>query len=140
MRDVKQGFIDAIEQSPYDDSVKLIYADWLEEQGEDLAEFIRTQVKLEKLIKQGRNCSKDYKCIEWAFLVTNLPVHVNAWMKHGPYKKHHYYNQEVRWRATSVCGLAYCCPENYLHFKLDDIPKEDVCKKCLKIYNKIWAE
>src|SRR5438552_18436242 len=40
------NFLAAIRESPDDDAVRLIFADWLEEQGDtDRAEFIRVQVE-----------------------------------------------------------------------------------------------
>src|SRR5947209_1506964 len=41
-RSPKEGaFLEAIEANPDDDTLRLIYADWLEEQGDPLGEFIR---------------------------------------------------------------------------------------------------
>lgn len=45
----EQAFIQAIIEAPDDDGLRLIYADWLEEQGRgDRAEFIRIQIELWK--------------------------------------------------------------------------------------------
>lgn len=42
-----RGFLEAIRESPDDDTVRLVYADWLEEQGDaSRAEFIRVQCEL----------------------------------------------------------------------------------------------
>src|SRR5947207_40144 len=40
------GFLQAIRDDPDDDDVRLVFADWLEEQGAPRGEFIRTQVEL----------------------------------------------------------------------------------------------
>src|SRR5262245_8220254 len=46
----RSDFLQAIITNPDDDAPRLIYADWLEEQGdEDRAEFIRVQCELEQL-------------------------------------------------------------------------------------------
>src|SRR5262245_55108850 len=45
----EQGFLQAIVADPEDEGVRLIYADWLEEQGNPRGEFIRLQCELEKL-------------------------------------------------------------------------------------------
>jgi uncharacterized protein (TIGR02996 family) len=50
MNKLSQAFLADIIANPQDNSVRLIYSDWLEESGEkDLAEFIRVQIELEKL-------------------------------------------------------------------------------------------
>ena len=43
------AFRDAILQSPEHDLPRLVYADWLDEQGDPLGEFIRIQCELEKI-------------------------------------------------------------------------------------------
>src|SRR5262245_24000733 len=46
----RQAFLDAIVATPDDDGPRLVFADWLEEQGEgDRAEFIRLQCRLPSL-------------------------------------------------------------------------------------------
>jgi uncharacterized protein (TIGR02996 family) len=49
----EQGLLDAIWEQPHDDSVRLVYADWLEESGGDAnlarAELIRVQIDLARL-------------------------------------------------------------------------------------------
>src|SRR5262245_3603199 len=48
------GFLRAIREEPDDDTPRLIYADWLEENGDpDRAEFIRTQIELEELPEEN---------------------------------------------------------------------------------------
>lgn len=43
------GFLQAILDSPDDDGIRLIYADWLEERGDPRGEFIRLQCHLARL-------------------------------------------------------------------------------------------
>src|SRR5262249_39652492 len=51
-----EGFIRAMRESPEDDAVRLVYADWLEEHGEAVrAEVIRVQVELEPPREQWGN-------------------------------------------------------------------------------------
>src|SRR5262245_56449896 len=49
----EQSFLEAISADPDDDAVRLIFADWLEEQGDRArnarGEFIRVQLELERL-------------------------------------------------------------------------------------------
>ncbi len=46
----RQSFLTAIATDPDEDSVRLVYADWLEENGEgERAEFLRCQIELAKL-------------------------------------------------------------------------------------------
>src|SRR2546423_15203209 len=48
----EQGLLQAILESPGDDLPRLVYADWLDENGDpDRAEFIRTQVELARMGK-----------------------------------------------------------------------------------------
>src|SRR5262249_2972862 len=44
-----EAFIRSILETPEDDGVRLIYADWLEEHDNPRGEFIRTQVELSRL-------------------------------------------------------------------------------------------
>ena len=46
------AFLEAIIDSPEDDGLRLIYADWLEEQGDPRGEFVRVQVELARLTEQ----------------------------------------------------------------------------------------
>jgi uncharacterized protein (TIGR02996 family) len=51
----ERAFFDRIRNEPADDGPRLIYADWLEENGQpDRAEFIRLQVALERLEEDDR--------------------------------------------------------------------------------------
>jgi uncharacterized protein (TIGR02996 family) len=50
MSSAEEGFLSAIRTSPDDEGVRLIYADWLDENGDpDRAEFIRVQCELPRL-------------------------------------------------------------------------------------------
>jgi uncharacterized protein (TIGR02996 family) len=44
-----QAFLEAIRANPKDESLKLVYADWLEERGDPRAEFLRLQHQLQTL-------------------------------------------------------------------------------------------
>src|SRR5262245_31093810 len=44
------AFLRALEQDPDDETTRLIFADWLEERGDPLAELIRIQAELGKLL------------------------------------------------------------------------------------------
>jgi uncharacterized protein (TIGR02996 family) len=49
-----EGLLQAIQDSPADDAVRLVYADWLEESGDAVhAEFIRVQCRLARLDRQA---------------------------------------------------------------------------------------
>jgi uncharacterized protein (TIGR02996 family) len=45
----EQSFLKAIEEHPEDETMRLVYADWLEEQGDIRGEFLRLEVLLAKL-------------------------------------------------------------------------------------------
>ncbi len=43
------GFLQAIQEGPEDDALRLIYADWLEERGDPRGEFLRLQMESERM-------------------------------------------------------------------------------------------
>src|SRR4051812_15312829 len=45
----RDDFLAAIRRVPDDDTPRLVFADWLDEHGDPLGEFIRVQVELEKV-------------------------------------------------------------------------------------------
>lgn len=57
---VRQAFIDDIIEHPEDDAVRLIFADWLEDHGqEERAEFIRVQCEIARMEESGEACDID---------------------------------------------------------------------------------
>ena len=48
----ENGFLEAIAANPEDDSIRLVYADWLEERGDPRAEYLRLEVQYRELIEQ----------------------------------------------------------------------------------------
>ena len=84
-----EAFLSAIRQAPEDDGLRLVYADWLEEHGDESdrarAEFIRAQVDLERLPMDapGRSELEDraddlLAAFEERWL-TPLPAHLVEW-------------------------------------------------------------
>lgn len=49
MSDVEADFIRAIQRDPEDDEARLIYADWLEQQGDVRAEYLRLEVQRRRI-------------------------------------------------------------------------------------------
>lgn len=45
----EQVFIQSISEKPYDDELKLVYADWLDDQGDERGQLIRLSVEMRKL-------------------------------------------------------------------------------------------
>src|SRR5205809_801969 len=45
----EKAFLDAIRERPDDEAVRLVYADWLEERGDPLGEYIRSQCRRKEL-------------------------------------------------------------------------------------------
>src|SRR5436190_7936139 len=67
-----EGFWQSILADPESDTPRLVYADWLEEQGEsERAEFIRVQVELAKLAEDDPRCA-ELKAREEALLPFQL--------------------------------------------------------------------
>jgi uncharacterized protein (TIGR02996 family) len=63
--DEQHAFWKAIREAPEEDGPRLVYADWLEEQGEaDRAEFIRVQCALDKLGPDRRKGRKERARLE----------------------------------------------------------------------------
>ena len=54
-------FLQAILADPDDDTPRLIYADWLEEQGDPRGEFIRVQCELAKEREHKTRSSTEYQ-------------------------------------------------------------------------------
>jgi uncharacterized protein (TIGR02996 family) len=48
------SFIAAIRAQPHDDTLRLAYADWLEERGDRRSEWLRIHVQLKQLVTDGR--------------------------------------------------------------------------------------
>lgn len=48
---VDQNFLASIQAAPDDDTLKLVYADWLDEQGDPRGQIIRLSVELPKWAK-----------------------------------------------------------------------------------------
>jgi uncharacterized protein (TIGR02996 family) len=72
------GFLQAIREAPEDDTPRLVYADWLEENGEaDRAEFIRTQCALASLPKDDPR-----RPVLVARERELLEIHKRAWLGH----------------------------------------------------------
>jgi carbon storage regulator len=49
-----QAFLNAIQASPNDEGLRLVFADWLEEHGDPLAELLRLQCRLARLPAKDR--------------------------------------------------------------------------------------
>jgi uncharacterized protein (TIGR02996 family) len=87
----RAALLRAIAQNPIDDTVRLAFADWLDEHGEtDQAEFIRLQIKRErsnlKLKHTGK--SREEKLLE---------KHKAAWLGPlGSFKRHHGFEHTFR--------------------------------------------
>lgn len=60
---MKEQFLNQIEMNPHDDAAKLIYADWLEEQGNPEAEAWRWITHTQRFPKQY-----DYGKYQWQFV------------------------------------------------------------------------
>ncbi len=58
MRGEASGFLARIRERPNDDGPRLIYADWLDEQGDPRGEFIRVQLALARLPEDDRRRAK----------------------------------------------------------------------------------
>jgi uncharacterized protein (TIGR02996 family) len=69
------AFLDAILTHPDDDGPRLVYADWLDEQGDPRGEFIRLQCELARLPESDAPQPTDLERREWEL----LQRHGDAW-------------------------------------------------------------
>lgn len=62
---MEESFLQDIIANPADDALRLIYADWLSEQGrEEQGSFVRTQVEYQQVYAHWRNAEDDCNCQE----------------------------------------------------------------------------
>jgi uncharacterized protein (TIGR02996 family) len=79
-----QAFLEAIRESPDDDAVRLVYADWLEEQGDaSRAEFIRVQCELAHLSGKEERAELEHR--EEQLLSANRAAWLGPLHKELPY-------------------------------------------------------
>jgi len=57
----EEQFIAEIISDPYSDDARLVYADWLEEQQDERAEYIRTEIKFANLDPFSKEAAKEFK-------------------------------------------------------------------------------
>lgn len=116
---MNEAFIKAILADPDDDAPRLIYADWLDEQGQDQrAEFIRVQCRLATLRPKGRVCNGYYCDEEVGHIDCDDPFGVEEsalrrrerelleahWLEwRGPWKAGYCSNFDTR-HSTAPCG------------------------------------
>jgi uncharacterized protein (TIGR02996 family) len=96
-----RAFWAAIRKAPKDDTSRLVYADWLEENGEaDRAEFIRVQCALAKLGPDRRKGRKDRVRLEPREKAL-LAAHGNQWLARirAVLKGSNSWDREDRWLA-----------------------------------------
>lgn len=93
--DMRQAFLAAILASPVDDSPRLIYADWLEEQGgePERAEFIRVQCELASPYEEFfppsratelRRRQRELLEAHWVKWLADAPLKMDAWSLDEP--------------------------------------------------------
>jgi uncharacterized protein (TIGR02996 family) len=81
-----EAFVQAILEEPEDDTPRLIYADWLQDQGEeDRAEFIRGQIALARMPEKGPGRNKLQKRVDKI-----LEAHREEWLRPLTQGAHHY--------------------------------------------------
>jgi uncharacterized protein (TIGR02996 family) len=74
----EEAFLYAIQAEPSDDGVRLVYADWLEEQGDGpRAEFIRVQIEVEQLTSSDPSRAAELQLRQAAL----LQRHSAAWQR-----------------------------------------------------------
>ena len=114
-----EGILKEIIANPDDDAPRLVYADWLEEQGDpDRAEFVRIQ--LEMAIHES--WQPEHAKLE-SRIASLLTKHEESWKKELGVKAHFYYRRGTIEQLT-LTAKALC--------KIDpDIFKTTPIKRCL---------
>jgi uncharacterized protein (TIGR02996 family) len=87
----EQSLLEAIRENPHDDSLRLIYADWLEERGDPRSEFLRLECRIQRLPEAGA----DYQAlrqrlselgagldVRWRALVCRIHLETGPWHEH----------------------------------------------------------
>ena len=83
MSDDERTFLDSICAEPDDDSLRLVYADWLEDQGDGRAEYLRLECVLTKLPLHERQAHPgwprllmlgDQLSADWKALMNRTPI------------------------------------------------------------------
>jgi len=102
------AFLRSIVNDPDDDAPRLIYADWLDEQGDaDRAEFIRLQVRLFRMSVNDPN----YKSMHERSYELSQPHHVE-WVNRLPQFEH------VHWESFErgfISAVQFTEPDAYFH-------------------------
>jgi uncharacterized protein (TIGR02996 family) len=97
--DQEQAFLNAIRRAPHDDSIRLVYADWLEDKGDERAMFLRVYARL-------RNLAPDHPHRD------ELEQELSRWRKgcdrewlmvSEPERAHLYIDSTQRLRARCTC-------------------------------------
>jgi uncharacterized protein (TIGR02996 family) len=129
----EDGFLARLASTPADDTVRLVYADWLEEQGTDeanrKAEFLRTQHALRMF--QGKRKVKVWLerklknlTIElpagWLGVVSYLPIENCATAK----------NRSRSFVTLPTVQFAYQCPKEWAALDGTDDPTVRFCQSC----------
>ena len=109
-----EAFLSEIQKSPYDDTPRFVYADWLEERGDPRAEYLRLECEIAALQKGDA-------------LFKELQPRLHELRQ----------NLDVRWIAavgrTKVgnCGtFAFACPQRWEKLKKTGNPRQRHCDVC----------
>src|SRR5438270_10839960 len=77
--DQEQSFLQAIYAAPEDDAVRLVYADWLEDQGQAArAEFIRVQIQRARTPEEDVAGREELRLRDWRLWLR----HSDEWVAH----------------------------------------------------------
>jgi len=136
-RTAADAFLQAILQAPDDDTPRLVYADWLEEQGEDAgmarAEFIRIQCalareRLDNLTSREQELLKQYEynwawpirgmAREWQFhrgFIDTVKLPLEDFVRHtrklflsAPLRHLHLRARIIAWTREALLSLSAC--------------------------------
>lgn len=64
MSNEEQGFLQAIQNNPTDNSARLVYADWLEQRQDPRAEFVRVQAQIQDVEQRRKDVRRSLRKLE----------------------------------------------------------------------------
>jgi uncharacterized protein (TIGR02996 family) len=116
----EQSFLNAIRENPSDEHLRLVYADWLEEQGDERAEFLRIEAEIWRLSRRSKRYGelKMRRTALWKRLV----------------KEHAAWLAMLDHASIDFCALrfAYECPKQWQNLQRTENDAVRFCEVCQK--------
>ncbi|MGF1583365.1 MAG: TIGR02996 domain-containing protein [Gemmataceae bacterium] len=127
MKPEEQRFLDGILENPTNTALRLIYADWLEEQGDPRAEFLRVQVQRNECTDKSERRALKHRLQklrknivdDWLAVVDSVAVE-------GCFHK------QVQRRVRKLVRFEYECSKRWEQLQSTEDPFARFCDECQK--------